>query len=187
MRLHITGNAGSGKTTMAKELGLLLGLDVYGLDNIVWQEGWLTRPAKETKKLTEQLCQKPTWIIEGVSSVVRESAHVIIFLDFSRSRCYWRCLKRNWRYLFKSRPELPAHCPEIKILPQLLKIIWQFPSRSRPKIMSAHHKQNQTVVVLTSNKEIHSYLQQIKDNKHLKPGRWPLPDFIKNAQNKREY
>lgn len=167
MRIHITGNAGSGKTTMAKELGLLLGIDVYGLDKIVWQEGWIIRPPKESRGLAEDLCQKTTWIIEGVSSIVRESADVVIFLDFSRRECYWRCLQRNWRYLFKSRPELPDHCPEIKIMPTLVKIIWQFPSQARPKIISGHDMKNQTFITLNSNKDIDLYLDDIKHNKHL--------------------
>jgi len=152
---------------MAKELGLLLGVDVYGLDKVVWQEGWVTRQSKERRKLEEDLCQNPTWIIEGVSSVVCESADVIVFLDFSRRECYWRCLQRNWRYLFKSRPELPAHCPEIKIIPQLIKIIWQFPSKSRPRIVGSYDKENQTFITLNSNKDIKSFLDGIRHNKCL--------------------
>jgi adenylate kinase family enzyme len=167
VRIHITGNAGSGKTTMAKELGLLLGIDVYGLDKIVWQEGWITRPPKESRRLAEELCQKTTWVIEGVSSIVRESADVVIFLDFSRRECYWRCLQRNWRYLFKSRPELPDHCPEIKILPKLVKIIWQFSSQARPKIISGHGMKNQTFVILSSNKDIESFLEEISHSERL--------------------
>lgn len=167
MRIHITGNAGSGKTTLAKELGFLLDVDVYGLDKIVWQQGWGTRPLKERRRLEEDLCQKTAWIIEGVSSLVRESADVIIFLDLPRRQCYWRCLKRNWRYLFKSRPELPDHCPEIKILPELVKIIWQFPSNSRPRIVGGHDKKNQTFVILNSNKDIESFLDEIRNNKCL--------------------
>lgn len=167
MRIHITGNAGSGKTTMAKELGFLLGVDVHGLDKIVWQEGWITRPSKERRRLEEELCQKTTWVIEGVSSIVRESADVVVFLDFSRRECYWRCLQRNWRYLFKSRPELPDRCPEIKIIPQLIKIIWQFPSQARPRITRGHNKKNQIFITLSSNKDIDSYLEEIKHNMQL--------------------
>ena len=174
MRIHVTGNAGSGKTTLGKELGLLLDVDVYGLDKVVWQEGWVIRPANERRRLEEELCKKPTWIIEGVSSVVRESADVIVFLDFSRRECYWRCLQRNWRYLFKSRPELPEHCPEIKVLPQLIKIIWQFSSTSRPRIVGSYDKKKQTFVTLNSNKDIELFLDGIRHNKclNLTSGNW---------------
>ena len=39
-RILVTGNAGSGKSTLAARLGGLLGLDVVGLDRVVWQPGW---------------------------------------------------------------------------------------------------------------------------------------------------
>jgi hypothetical protein len=57
--------------------------------------------------------------------VVRESADLIVFLDYPRWVSFWRCAKRNWRYLFRSRPGLPENCPEIRIVPTLIRIIWQ--------------------------------------------------------------
>ncbi len=35
--------------------------------------------------------------------------------------------RRNLPYLFRSRPGLPENCPEILIVPRLLKIIFRFP------------------------------------------------------------
>ena len=102
MRIHITGNAGSGKSTCAKNIGDVLGVHVYGLDKVVWKEGWKKTPLHERKRLEEELVAKPQWIIEGVSSIARQAADLIIFLDFPRGVCYLRCVKRNWRYLFSS-------------------------------------------------------------------------------------
>ena len=51
MRIHITGNAGSGKSTFAKSIGDILGVHVYGLDKIVWKEGWKKTPLHERKSL----------------------------------------------------------------------------------------------------------------------------------------
>jgi len=135
-RIHITGNAGSGKSTFARKLGNALGYPVYGLDKIVWQSGWKKTPhgIKDTK--IKELLAKPEWIIEGVSQAVQNSADVVIFLDVSRPTCYIRCLKRNWKFLFTSRPELPEHCPEILIIPQLVKIIWKFKSNTRLNILA---------------------------------------------------
>ncbi len=115
MRVHITRNAGSGKSTFAKTIGDTLGIKVYSLDKVVWREGWRSTPLDERKRLEEELVLKSRWIIEGVSSIVREAADVIIFLDVPRRLSYFRCVKRNWLYLFSSRPGLPDNCPEIKI------------------------------------------------------------------------
>jgi adenylate kinase family enzyme len=38
-RIHIIGSVGSGKTTLAKELSLILNVPFYELDNVVWIRG----------------------------------------------------------------------------------------------------------------------------------------------------
>jgi adenylate kinase family enzyme len=134
-RIHITGNAGSGKTTLARTLGDITGLEVYGLDAIVWQPGWKTTPLEQRRELERELIAPETWIIEGVSRIVRDAADTVVFLDVSPWRATWRCAKRNLPYLFRSRPGLPEDCPEIKIVWPLLRIIWKFNGLVRPMIL----------------------------------------------------
>lgn len=135
-RIHITGNAGSGKTTLAAQLGARLDLPVFGLDSIVWQSGWKKSPPEWRAEKEAELIGRREWIIEGVSARVRAAADVIIFLDVPRVTSYLRCAKRNWRHLFHSRPDLPDDCPEILIIPRLAKIIWRFPKLMRPEILA---------------------------------------------------
>ena len=164
MRIHITGNAGSGKSTLAKRLGSKLGIEVYGLDKVVWQEHWIETPPDDRKRKEQELCQKESWIIEGVSSSARESADVIIFLDFTRRSCYLRCIKRNWRYLFKSRPELPDNCPEIRVLSKLVKIIWKFQNLARPKILAECLEKNRVLIKLGNDLEVEDFFKQAGHN-----------------------
>ena len=59
-----------------------------------------------------------------------------MFLDLPRRLCFLRAMKRNARYLYRSRPELPPRCPEILIVPTLIRIIWNFPAKIRPRILA---------------------------------------------------
>jgi len=135
MKIHITGNAGSGKTTLAKKVSIEFDLPLFGLDKVVWRPGWEQTSPDTRNILEKQLISKPSWVIEGVSNQVRHAADITIFLDVPRYKCFARTLRRNLPYLFKSRPELPEKCPEYKILPHLFKIIWNFPDRVRPSII----------------------------------------------------
>ena len=167
MRIHITGNAGSGKSTLAETIGTILGLDVFSLDEVVWKEGWEITPQGERRRREEVIVARPQWVIEGVSSIARQAADTIIFLDFPRSVCYLRCAKRNWRYLFRSRPGLPDNCPEIKIVPALFSIIWKFPSTAKPKIVNDIEALGKTGVRLKCNEEVVKYIKEVEHNKNL--------------------
>lgn len=136
MKLHITGNAGSGKTTLARKLGEALDLPVFGLDQIVWEPGWRKTPKERVAERLGMLLAKPAWVIEGVSYQVVEAADIVVFLDVPRRISYVRCAKRNWPYLFRSRPELPEKCPELLILPKLIEIIWKFKANVRPTLLA---------------------------------------------------
>ena len=144
-RIHITGNAGSGKTMLAHKLGEITGLEVHGLDAVVWQAGWKKTSLEQRRELEHELITPETWIIEGVSRIVRDAADTVIFLDVSPWPATWRCAKRNLPYLFRSRPGLPEDCPEIKIVWPLLRIIWKFNGLVRPMILkdfeASHGKQ----------------------------------------------
>ena len=168
MRIHITGNAGSGKTSLASQLGDILDLSVYGLDKIVWGENWSVTPPEERDPLVHELVMKPEWIIEGVSSVVRKEADFVIFLDFPRYVCIKRCVLRTLQFLFSTRPELPDNCLEYKIIPQLTKIIWQFPLIARDRILSDLNRGES--IIITNKVELHQFIEEAKHNKKLQIG-----------------
>ncbi len=140
-RILITGNAGSGKTTTANLVASELDIPYHCLDRIVWQTGWQKTPRTEVEQAISELTNQPRWVIDGVSLQAQAQSDTVVFLDIPRRVSFLRVFRRNWRYLFRSRPDLPDGCPEILIIPRLLKIIWNFPTKIRPRILTQAKRQ----------------------------------------------
>ncbi len=164
MKIFVTGNAGSGKSTLSRHVAAHYGLEWYGLDKIVWKENWQKAPADERDKQIAQLLARPHWVIDGVSDEILKAADEVVFLDVPRRISFYRVAKRNWRYLFTSRPDLPANCPEVLIIPKLVRIIWRFPRRVRPKILAEKQNKGAGFVHIRNNKELQVYLQSLAAN-----------------------
>lgn len=139
-RILVTGNAGSGKSTLAQRIATQLTIPCHSLDSVVWQPGWKKTPQAERVRRIHELTEAEAWVVDGVSLEVQAAADTVVFLDVPRKVCFWRAMKRNWRYLFRSRPELPSGCPEVLIIPTLCRIIWNFPERIRPRILAQRHE-----------------------------------------------
>lgn len=163
-RIHVTGNAGVGKSTLAARIAAVVDAPLFGLDAIVWEPGWRKAEPHERISKERALCAGPSWVIDGVSRLVRESADVIVFLDYPRRVSFWRCAKRNWRYLFTSRPGLPPGCPEIRIVPTLARVIWRFPTDVRPILLSELEawKGHKTIVHIRSDAELRELMRRLE-------------------------
>ncbi len=160
-RILVTGNAGAGKTSVAQLLASQMGLPYVGLDGIVWKAGWVKTPALERQEKESAIAQTPTWVVDGVSLFILGAADTVIFLDYPRYRCFWRVLCRNIPYLFRSRPGLPERCPEISMVPTLVKIIWRFPQKVRTGILSECHTTGKRIVHIRRNSELQQFLSSV--------------------------
>ncbi len=165
MRINVTGNAGAGKSTLAKHIAQTLDIPLIEMDSLLWLPGWEKRSPEELRDILFPLLQQEAWVLDGVSKLVREHADHIIFLDVPRRVCAWRCMKRNWKFLFRSRPGLPEHCPEWRIIPTLYRIIRDFPKNVRHAILADIHSETSTHLILSSESphdSLEMFLDQLK-------------------------
>ena len=167
MRINITGNAGVGKTTLSKRLSAELGLPLIEMDRIVWGPGWKEVPKDERERRLLPLLEQEVWVVDGVSRKARELADIIVFIDLPSSLCVWRCARRILKYGLGARAGLPPHCPEWKIIPRLLQIIYKFPSTARKIILEDIGKRNRSDLILRSQNEINDLYKLSVNEKSL--------------------
>jgi len=137
-RIMVLGSSASGKSTLARRLGELTGINVVHLDRVFWKPGWVETPGDEMDRLIMEAANGDSWIIDGNYSRTLdyrlERASAVIFIDFNRYICIFRALKRWVRHRGQTRCDMGEGCSEKIDLP-FLSWIWNYPKRSRIEIL----------------------------------------------------
>jgi adenylate kinase family enzyme len=101
MRLILLGNAGAGKSTMARRLMGSANIPRLSLDEIAWDEGLRRKPLEQSFTLLRHFIHSSDqWIIEGCYGALVEAAlpHCteLRFLNPGVETCVAHCNRRPW-------------------------------------------------------------------------------------------
>ncbi|MCA9286787.1 MAG: AAA family ATPase [Phycisphaerales bacterium] len=102
-RILVFGNAGAGKTTLARQLASEHHAERLDLDTIAWKPVGSTnrRPLDEVRThLAHFMAQHANWVIEGcygdIIELVMSHATAVYFLDIDPESCIERNREREW-------------------------------------------------------------------------------------------
>src|SRR3954451_12481609 len=98
-RVAVFGNAGGGKSTLARRLSALTGLPLYPLDLIQFTaEGEV--PAEQYLAAHAALLRRDAWIIDGYGTTATAwerfaAADTLVHVDLQPPPQYWRITRRD--------------------------------------------------------------------------------------------
>lgn len=154
-RIVILGCAGSGKTTLARQLGERAGAPVICLDSI-WQSHRTEKDVPAFRSLVKKAHAGEEWISDGNFALVTfdirlPRATVVIWLERPRLICIWSAITR----VFKRQE---VH--QIGKLAEVLAFIWNFDQVNRPRIEATRLSYGPHVPILRlgSRREIAVFL-----------------------------
>ena len=140
-RWAIMGNAGSGKTTLARKIAELSGATVLDLDTLAWQSN-TSSPTRcllsESHQIILNFCSShANWVVEGCYEDLLAATlpfnPCFVWLRTDVEECMARCKKRDFEaHKFASPDEQEA------ALPALLDWVAAYPLREGPMSESSH-------------------------------------------------
>jgi adenylate kinase family enzyme len=169
-KVLVIGSSGAGKSTFARRLGEITGLEVIHLDRHFWNPGWVETPKPEWRDRVAELLSGESWIIDGNFGGTMEmrlaACDTVIFLDMPRLVCTWRVIKRVITYREGTRPDISPGCAERVDLGFWLWT-FRFPKRSRPQVEERLKKveDSKTIYRLRSGRAVERFLTDLESIK----------------------
>jgi adenylate kinase family enzyme len=169
-RVAIFGNAGGGKSTLARELAAITGLPLYVIDKIRFPTGVAEMPREEYLKLHADLLDRDEWIIDGFENVNAawerfEAADTLIHVDLSLVVHAWWVTKRLVNGLFVAPAGWPEGASVIESSISSYRVLWPCHKHLTPSYRSYMlevAKRKQTFH-LRSKGEMQQFLQALKN------------------------
>jgi adenylate kinase family enzyme len=164
-RIMIIGNAGSGKSTLGRELAARLKLPLHHLDKLFWKPGWQKPDPDVFDESLYKIMAEEKWIIEGNYSRTLQHraarADTIIFLSISTPVCLYRVIRR--RFANTPREDIPADCPERLDMAFLNWVIF-YKRRSADSVRTLLKSfSGKNIIELKSGKEVRNFLNGLSN------------------------
>lgn len=140
MRLILLGNAGAGKSTMARRLIGEAPIPRLSLDQIAWDEGPKRKRLEESLRILIEFIQSnEQWVIEGCYSDLVEAAlpfcTELRFLNPGTDVCVAHCYRRPWE------PEkFPSQKDQADMLTYLVQWVREYETRDDEYGLKRHRE-----------------------------------------------
>ena len=152
-RVAVFGNAGGGKSTLARRLAELTGLPLHPLDRIQYRVGGGEVPHEEYLKVHADLLDQNEWIIDGFGSVASawerfSKADTLVYIDLPLVTHHWWVTKRLVLGLFVTPEGWPKNSPIWSSTMASYRVLWLCHREMTPRY-------RQLVIDASASKRVH--------------------------------
>ena len=172
-KVAVFGNAGGGKSTLARRLAEVTGLPLYPLDAIQFRAGGGEVPLEEYLKTHGELLGRDQWIIDGYGTVASawerfSVADTLVYIDLPVLTHYRWVTKRLVKGLFVNPEGWPENSPMWSSTLQSYQVVWRCHRRLTPRYrrLVAEAASSKQVHHLKSPAQMKAFLQAV-EREHL--------------------
>ncbi len=171
-KVAVFGNAGGGKSTLARRLAELTHIPLYPLDMIKYRAGGGEVPDDEYLKAHAELLGREEWIIDGFGSVTSAwerfaAADTLVYIDLPLHTHFLWVTKRLFKGLSVTPEGWPERSPMLRSTIDSYRVLWLCHRRLTPKyreLVSAA-RQHKRVHHLKSAAEMDAFLKAVATDK----------------------
>jgi adenylate kinase family enzyme len=174
-KVAVFGNAGGGKSTLARQLAEVTQLPLYPLDTIQYKPGGGEVPHAEYLKAHKELLSRDAWIIDGFGCVASawerfSAADTLIYIDLPLFTHYRWVTKRLFKGLFVDPEGWPESSPMWSSTMSSYRVLWLCHRRLTPRYrqLVADAAASKRVHHLRSPAGMRAFLEAVKQG-HLSP------------------
>jgi adenylate kinase family enzyme len=168
-KVAVFGNAGGGKSTLARRVAELTRLPLYPLDTIQFRPGGGKVPHEEYLKAHADLLRRDQWIIDGFGSVPSAwerfaAADTLVYIDLPLFTHYKWVTKRLVKGIFVTPEGWPEGSPIWSSTMNSYRVVWLCHRRLTPRYrqLVADAAPTKHVHHLRSPVEMRTFLEAIQ-------------------------
>ena len=129
-RIVVIGNAGGGKSTLARKLAERRGLEHIEIDRLLWQDGWVLTPTEIYMRRHREIIDGDAWIIDGLGQQASiperiRRATEIILIDMPLWMHFWLAAERQIAWAHGELDHAPGGIAQMPPTKGLFKTIWE--------------------------------------------------------------
>lgn len=161
-RTVVIGNAGGGKSTLARRLAVRRGLPHFEIDALLWRSGWQLTPSDIYEAEHSRLIGQARWIIDGLGRRESISARLsrateIVVVDMPLWMHFWLAAERQIAWSAGRLDHPPAGAAEMPPTEDLFRTIWEVDRDWMPdmrRMIDAEEIRGKRVYRLTTVEEL---------------------------------
>ena len=141
-RVVIIGNAGGGKSTLARKLAQRRGLQHVEIDSLLWQQGWKLTPAEIYERRHAEIVAGDDWVIDGLgrqATIAERIARAteIILIDMPLWMHFWLAAERQIAWSQATPEHAPGGVMQMPSTEDLFRTIWEVEQTLMPEVARA--------------------------------------------------
>ena len=168
-KVAIFGNAGGGKSTLARRLAQKTGLPLYTIDKLKYRAGGAAVPHDHYLRVHSALLEEDEWILDGFGCVDSAwerfaAADTLIHVDLPLLTHWWWVSKRLLQGLCSNPEGWPEKSPVLKSSLNSYRVLWPCHTRLTPayRKVIAEAGGSKSVYQLTSPAAIKKFSAEVE-------------------------